>query len=823
MLSHLRVLDLTDGGSAIGGRILSDLGADVVLVEPPGGVPSRSRAPYAGDAAGGAADPERSLEFWANHRGKRSVVLDFEQAADRDRLRELAAGSDVWIDDAPIGRMADLGLGYSDLAAHCPSLVHASITPFGEIGPRSRWAATDLTVTASSHAMWMTGDADRAPLTCTVPQAFYHAGTEAASAVMIALAERQTSGRGQHIDVSAQTAMMIASQSQVLSYGWNDFPLGRSGGGVSIGPYRLRFIYECIDGFVNLTLLFGEPIGRATGRFFDWMDEEGFSNAALRSEDWVAYGAKIVGQKTTVAEHEAVMDAIENFTRTKTKAELFAAAFERKLLIVPISDANDLAESTQLAARSFWTPVKHAGEEGEIVYPGPFAKLSATPIKIERPPPRLGEHNAEVLDLQRRLESIPAGQVDDSIEADRALPLAGLKVLDFTWVFAGPAVTRELADFGATVVKVESAGAHDALRAGGPFWNGEPGSERSGNFASVNLGKHSIGLNMKVEASREVALRLVDWADVVIENFSPRAMKSWDLDYQKLRARKPDIIMLSSSLSGATGPESSLAGYGTMGSALAGFGFVTGWPDRRPVAPFMAYTDYVSPRFALSALMAALEERRRSGVGQHIDLSQAECTIHFLGAAPLEYGVNGHIAKARGNASMHHAPSGVYPAMGEDRWIAIAAVDESQWEALVGVAKSTAGVDWSADARFATNASRIEKSEALDEAISLWTRELEVGDLEDRLQAVSVPVHRVTATRDAFEDPQLIAREHFVEVDHPVFGSAPYENARSRFSVTPAVLRPCPTLGQHNSFVLEEILGYSEDEITELVISGAIE
>jgi len=829
MLSHLRVLDLTDGGSGIAGRMLADLGADVVLVEPPTGAPSRLRAPFAnGNAlqnADGRFDHERSLEFWSSHRGKRSVALDLEHAADRERLLSLVASADVWIDDAPVGRLADLGLGHAELAKIQPALVHASITPFGEIGPKSRWAATDLTVTASSQAMWMTGDADRAPLTCTVPQAFFHAGAEAAAAIMIALAERETSGLGQHLDVSAQTAMMASCQAGVLAHAWNDRPLSRSGGGVAVGPYRLRFIYECIDGYVNLTLLFGEPIGHATARFFAWMDEEGYSNDALRSEDWVGYGAKIFGQKMTVDEHEAVMEAIERFTRTKTKAELFAAAFERKLLIVPLSDASDLFHSAQLASRSFWTPVQQANGDGhrEVSYPGPFARFSATPIEIERPPPRLGEHNDDVLTDSNRPDTSGPSSSRPVDAKDRDLPLEGLKILDFTWVYAGPAITRQLADYGATVVKIESSTASDALRANGPYKDGRPGLDRSANFSSVNLGKLSLGLNMKIEEAREVVLRLVDWADVVIENFSPRAMKSWGLDYARLRERKPEIIMLSTSLSGGTGPESSLAGYGTMGSALAGFGFVTGWPDRRPAAPYMAYTDYVAPRFAVTALLAALDVRRRTGVGQQIDLSQAECTIHFLGPAPLDYSVNQNITTAQGNASPHHAPSGVYPARGEDRWIAIAATNASEWDALARTAAKTSSLDWTHDPRFETNDARIENREALDDVISRWSVGFDVSDLEDRLQAVGVPTHRVATSRDAFEDPQLAAREHFIAVDHPVLESMPFENSRVRFSATPARPRPCPTLGQHNAFVLEEILGYSEAEITDLVIAGAIE
>ncbi|HEB91782.1 MAG TPA: hypothetical protein ENI85_19560, partial [Deltaproteobacteria bacterium] len=386
MLSHLRVLDLTDGGASIAGRIFADLGADVLLVEPPGGVPSRRRPPFADDVPG----PDRSLEFWADHRGKRSLELDLGCSSDRDRLRRWVATTDVWIDDHPVDELAGQGLAYDDLARVQPGLVHASITPFGEIGPKRSWAATDLVVTAASNAMWLTGDADRPPLLCSVPQAFFHAGAEAAAAALVALFERERSGRGQHIDVSAQTAMMASCQSNVLAHGWNDRPLSRSGGGVALGPHRLRFIYECLDGYVNFTLLFGEPIGHATARFFEWMDEEGFSNDTLRAEDWVRYGTKLFGGHTTARAHEEVMAAIERFTRTKTKAELFAAAFERRLLIVPLSDCRDLLESKQLEERAFWRASIPAPLGREVHFPGPFARFSATPLDPPHAIPRLG-------------------------------------------------------------------------------------------------------------------------------------------------------------------------------------------------------------------------------------------------------------------------------------------------------------------------------------------------------------------------------------------------------------------------------------------------
>jgi crotonobetainyl-CoA:carnitine CoA-transferase CaiB-like acyl-CoA transferase len=711
-----------------------------------------------------------------------------------------------------------------------------SITPFGRSGPKADWAATDLTVTAACGQMILCGDEDRAPLTSTVPQAFLHAGAEAAVGALLALAARERSGRGQHVDVSAQTAMMMATQSMALNHGWNDRELQRIGGGLRIGDARVRFVYPCADGYVNFTFLFGDALGPATARLFQWMHEEGFVDEATRDKDWVGFAARFLTGAEPISELSRVTDAIERFTLAHTKAELFAGAFERRVLIVPVSDVRDVAGSRQLEARKFWAHVDHPELGATLRYPGPMAKLSETPILYRRRPPRLDEHRGELLEEVARLREAVAARTasgEDPLPDANAAgppsgdappsgdgPLSGLKVLDFTWAYAGPAVTRYLADYGATVVHVESQSKLDALRSGQPFKDGEFGIERSGGFVNVNSGKLGLGLNMTAPGARELALRLVDWADVVVENFSPRAMKAWGLDYATLCERKPELVMLSTSLNGQTGPEALLAGYGTMGAALAGFGFLTGWPDRPPSAPFLAYTDYVSPRFGVAALLAALDHRRRHGQGQHIDCAQAECGIHFLGPAVLDYMANERIWSAAGNAHRDYAPSGVYPCAGEDRWLALAAPTREAWRALC----DASGAGWNEDARFSTPEARLANRPALDEAIGAWTRNLDVDALERALQSVRVPVHRVSTSADLFSDPQIEARGHFVRLDHPVCGPVPVESSRMRFSATPArVTRPGPTLGQHNDHVLRRILGLDDDEIARLVVAGTIE
>lgn len=813
MLSRYRILDLTDAGSALCGQILADLGADVILVEPPGGAPSRQLGPFAGSER----DPNASLGFWAVNRNKRSVCLDLETAQGRQAFLRLVRGADVVVESYPPDHLAARGLGHEALSRENPGLVTVSITPYGQSGPKAHWPATDLTVTAASGVMVLTGDEDRAPLASSVPQAFLNAGAEAAVGALLALAARERDGLGQHVDVSAQTAMMMTTQSFVLCAGWNDTELQRLGGGIRLGDLRLRFVYPCKDGYANVTLLFGPALGPATARLFRWMYAEGVVDEATRDKDWIAYGSLLTSGQEPVSELDRCVAAVETFTRRHTKAELYEGAMARGVLIVPLSDMADLAASAQLASRDYWTAVRHPELGKDIRYPGPFAKFSGAPLRYRRRPPLLGEHDAEIA----REPAAPVRPAPVRARASSAPgPMEGLKVLDLTWVYAGPMGTRYLADYGATVVRLETSHRIDALRVGQPFKDGVVGIERSGNYGNVNVNKLGICLNLNVEGALDIALRLVDWADVLVENFSPRAMKAWGMSYEKLRERNPQLIMVSTCLNGQTGPHANLAGYGTMGAALAGFGYLTGWPDRPPSAPFVAYTDYVSPRFIAASLLAALEHRRRTGKGQHIDCSQAECSIHLLASAVLEHQVQGRVPEARGNACPHYAPSGVYPCAGEDRWVAIAAPDETTWHALCRVADR----GWQGDPRLESVEKRLANRESLDERVADWTAGLEPDEIEQALARAGVPVHRVSTSADLFVDPQMEAREHFVTLEHPEIGPVPLESSRMRFSRTPAESRgTSPTLGQHNEHVLKEILGLGDDEIAELVISGALE
>jgi crotonobetainyl-CoA:carnitine CoA-transferase CaiB-like acyl-CoA transferase len=372
--------------------MLGDLGADVVQVEPPGGSPARRIGPFVDDVP----HPDRSLHWWAYNRNKRSVTLDLDAVEGQAILRRLAEGADFLIESDAPGTQAARGLGYADLAAVNPKLVYVSISPFGQDGPKAQWADSDLVLMAAAGPLLLTGDADRPPVRLTVPQAYQHASAEAAGAALIANHERQRSGKGQYVDVSAQQAIALATQSCLLASAVGFPDAQRQSGGLRVGPLTVRFVYPARDGYVSITHLFGSSVGPFTRRLMAYLHDEGFCDAATRDKDWVRFFDRMLTGEESFAEFERAKDLIATFTRTKTKAELLQAALERDLLIAPVATPREVIDNEQLAARGYWQTVAHPELGRSFRYPGPFARASATPIRYRRRPPTVGEHTEEI-------------------------------------------------------------------------------------------------------------------------------------------------------------------------------------------------------------------------------------------------------------------------------------------------------------------------------------------------------------------------------------------------------------------------------------------
>jgi crotonobetainyl-CoA:carnitine CoA-transferase CaiB-like acyl-CoA transferase len=800
MLTPYRVLDLSDHRGAMAGNILGSLGAEIVLVEGPGGR-GRDRAPLSPDGT--------SLDWWALRRGAKSVVVH-----NRDELLELVSEADVLVESPDPG----LGLDHRELEAANPSLIHATITPFGRSGPKAGWAATDLTIAAASCQAAITGDSDRAPIRITVPQAWHHAGGQAATAIALALAERRVSGLGQHIDVSAQQALMQTAFPGVV-FAPNDYPVvQRTSGGILMLNFHLQFVYPAADGHVSVTLLFGDTIGRFTARLMAWIQEAGFCGPELGELDWVEFGMRLITEPDVApAQMEAAKAAITAFTSTRTRAELFAEAQRREVLLAPVFTPGELVDMEHLGKRGFWCR-ENDPTLGAVVTPGDWVQPSSGALPQRGLPPRLGAHTdelsgpaAEAVDDGTARPIVPVAPTGVS-----RLPLEGLKVVDTTWVYAGPFTTRVLADFGATVIKVEGPNRFDASRGGGGALNGDLGPDASIQFGTLNAGKLGLTLDLNVEEGRAVMRDLVEWADVLVESYTPGTMEGWGLGYDTLRAINPRLVMLSTSLMGQSGPLSTFAGFGNLAGAITGFYEVTGWPDRSPAGPFLAYTDYVVPNFMVPLIVAALEQRERDGEGQHLDFAQAEAAIHFLTSAVLEHTVNGVGRSRMGNADPFFAPHGVYRAAGDDTWVAVACETDRQWQSLAGVLERL-------DLGDVPVAERLERSTELDGLITAYTSTRDPAAIEEELQSVGVPVHRVQNSDGCLVDPQLRHVGHWLTVEHPLHESMVIEAPRFRLSRTPhQVTRSGPLLGEHNDHVLREVLGYDDERVIELAIAGAI-
>jgi benzylsuccinate CoA-transferase BbsF subunit len=401
-------------------------------------------------------------------------------------------------------------------------------------------------------------------------------------------------------------------------------------------------------------------------------------------------------------------------------------------------------------------------------------------------------------------------------------PLDGVNVLDFCWVAVGPMTTKYLGEYGATVVRVESAKRPGTLRSAAPFPDGVAGINRSAYFASYNANKMGITVDMRHPRARELMLRLAGWAHIVTENFTPGTMEGWGLGFDELRVVNPSLVMFSASMMGRGGPMERQPGFGPVLSSLVGLTNVTGWPDRTPVNPYGAYTDFIVPRFAVTAILAALDHSRRTGEGRHLDLSQLETSLHFLTPFLLDYTANGREQGRQGNHDPGAAPHGVYPCVGDDRWLALACSTEGQWQAFLAAAEPEGG-PLHAEA-FATLLSRKANEDELDRTVAQWTAQHEQRPLMRMLQDAGVPAGAVNDPRDLFDDPQLQHRQHFRWLDHPEIG--PYATDRSEFdlSLTPGSLdTPAPLLGQHTEHFLRNIIGLSGEEYRSLEADGVLE
>lgn len=656
-----------------------------------------------------------------------------------------------------------------DLEARYPKLIHVCVTPFGRQGPRSDWRAGELVVAALGGSLILTGDPDRAPVKEALDACLFHADMVAAAAALAAHYERGTSGRGQRIDISVQQVAFSRGFNSLLVWQFDRRKLHRAGGALSYGRATVRCIWRLQDGWCFHTLMTGQLGAPANQALSDWMDAKGVENP-LQGTDWARYNRSTLDPGVRLRWEQA----IDAFFRSCAKAEIATEGRRRGINAAVVQEPADALADPHLHARAFWA------EEHGVRVPSRFFRFQ---------------------------EGAPA-EAPRARHGKRPGPLAGVRVLDFSWALVGSITTKTLGDLGAEIIKIENRARPCLSRLDRQV---EASSTHSLDdkpwFAHLNTSKRSLALDLKRAESREILEPLVRWADLVVENFSPGTLRKLGLDYESLARLNPGIVMVSGSVYGQSGPLSREWGVDGTGGALSGRTFLTGWPDRDPVIPgAVPYGDVIVPYVMAAAACAALQGRRENSRGGHIDVAMYEVCLQQTHEAVLQ-AQKGPPPARTGNLDPRSYHQGVYPASGADRWIAIRCPQPLHWSRL----SALAGLSEAAPAE-------------LEARLAAWTATQDARSLAEKLQSAGIEAGQVQDISDLLErDPALAAREPLLTLEHPILG--PFGHLATPIHFSRSVCQPfrAPSLGEHSRAIAAEIAGLTPARVEELVKHGVIE
>lgn len=795
------MLDLTDVQGALCARLLGDLGADVVRVEPPGGAALRRMPPF---EPGARAGEDASHAHWFYDLSKRCVTIDAANEADRARLRTLLAAADVVVAARFPDLLAAAGVERDALRRAQPQTILVDVSPFGGTGPRAGWRGSDLVCAARAGMTYVNGHPESSPIAPFGLQAYNSAGVFAAIGALLALLARRRSGRGGLVDVSITEATAGAVE-HVTGFFRQTGNVERRRGTLHWSRYFR--IGPAADGWV-----LHSTIG-------DWTTLAGW--VAMDGEAWDLFDERWEEPQNRKEHCAHLFDCLDEWAARHTVAELMEGAELRRLPYAEVRRPETIVRDEQLLARGFGEPL--ATRTGaQVPFPGPAFLSSATPLRIRHAPAAPGEHDAEVAadPAWRVVPGASGGATVSATEPRQERVLDGTLVLDFTWVVAGPIATRILADQGARVVKIERRDAMDF------------GNRRGGLSGNLNRGKQSVVLNLADPRGLDLVRGLARRADVVIDNFSARVMRNWGLDYEGLRALRPDVIAVAMSGFGLTGPGRERVSYGPTLQALLGFPFLMRLPDGPPAGWGYSWSDMLGGMTAALATLAALWHRALTGEGQLIDLGQYGSLAALLGPATFTL-LRGLPVAAPGNASQEGdaVPHGIWRcaadvdasgASDDDRWIALAVLDDDTWQRLAALLVAD-GQTWATRDALRTLAGRLEARTEIDDRIGTWTRAQQAEALESRLQAAGVPAGLVANGADLARDPQLAARGYFARVATPEGGEETVDGIPFRSSTLPGrVAAPGPLLGEHTDLVLRDLLGLRDADLAALRAEGVI-
>jgi len=780
-LAGLRVLDLTGRMGGYCGLLLANLGAEVVLIEPPGGDALRREGPFKNSTR----DTEQSLSFAAYHTNKRGIVLNLEDGQDCQSLRELIRCADVLIEDKPVGYLDEHNLGYAALKSLNPGLVMTSITGFGLTGPYRDFKVSNIVAFAMGGLMNLCGHPGRAPLMGPCDVAYHLGSVHAAFGTLVALFKRRGDGRGDHVDVSLQDVLVADPFLRIITrYSVTGEIPERTGHSQST---TVAETYQCKDGYARI--------------FVNQVDHW------KRFVEWLGRPPELLDPKFEIVQNRfPLRQTIDRLVEARTLnygVKKFFDEFQGlRLAAAPINSPGSFLADEQTQHRNFTTAVEHR-HLGRYRFPGDPYRFSNSPTRVERGAPLLGEHQAQIAqEFSRPSDWLKA------VAAPAPKPFEGIRVVSFPTGIVGPALAGLLAEHGAEVITIEAGRAARSPQRGQRF--------QIASDLESNRNRKRLAVDMKNPEGVALIKKLIAKSDVVAENFSARVMGSWGLDYARLQELRPDIIMASLQAFGQTGPRRDYVSFGPILMSYSGMAYLWRDPEvERPGAGCQtAFPDYIAPSYGALAILAALHHRARTGNGQYIDISQAETAAAMIGPAFLEYLVNGNDPQPQGNFSAFAAPHGCYRCKGEDRWCVIAIDSQEDW---VRFCETAGHREWIGDTRFVDLPARVANRKELDAIIEEWTRRYTPHQVMIQLQREGVAAGIVQTAEDLYRDPHLRERGLAREVFHRGVGWVTRAGPSVRLTERDFQAGDeAHVAGEDNETVLGEILGLSSDEISDL-------
>lgn len=785
-LSGLRVVDLADEKGELCGRLLADLGADVIRVEPREGAVSRALPPF---APGGGA----SLYFAVRNAGKRGAVIDLATDAGRARLDALLADADVLVESTRPGTLERLGLDAETLRGRHPKLVVTSITDFGQDGPYREYQGTNMVVVALGGMLHRAGIAAKPPVLIPGQLAYDVAGIAGALGTLLAFFQRLRTGTGQHVDVSAMDATAGLSDWSLPNYSLNPVLGHRAGAGI----YTL---YRCADGFIRMIVLVPKH----------W-------RALL---EWTGHPKELADPKydqfvRRLMEMDKIVAVLEGFFADKKKIEVAVEAQRRGIPATPLLRPGEVLDNEHTKARgTFRTLPVAPGLAAKV--PSGFLTADGERAGPESGPPALGElgdrgwpDRAERASLATLFERPPAPPAD-------GYPLRGLRVLDCGVGAVGVEIGRFFAEYGADVIKIESSDAPDFIRV-------ILSSYMNASFISSSRSKRSFGVDLRTERGRELARDLVRRADVFIENNAAGTMEKLGLGPRELRAQNPGIVSVSSQSAGSSGPWSNWIGYGPNTHSVSGLQHLWNHPEdeERPAGSTTVHPDHLVGRLGALAALAGLIQRERAGRGSHYDIAQFETPINLMADLFAQESLEPGSVHPAGNASPRGAPWSCLRCAGDDEWCVINVRSDAEWSRL---RKAIGDPAWAADPALDTAEGRIARRAAIDEGLTAWTSAREPRAVMETLQAAGVPAGIVAHPGHHLSDPQLRHRGYPKLLVQPEYESIVLEGPPFLGSELPEpIVAPAPKLGEHTREVARDVLGLSDGEIQALIDEGVLE